>query len=1022
MMNSPSGTTGRLVRKVSALVGMVLALTIAGIATPANAVDGPLTVVSLTFDDSNADQLTAVDLMNASGLAGTFFTVSGYVGAPGYFTRDQLTQISAEGHEIGGHTVTHEDLTTVSAAEAKLQVCQDRATLASWGFAVRSFAYPFAAVDGQAMTAAQNCNYNSGRGLGDIRSRFGCSGCDYAETMPPEEPFYTKALDQVDSTWTLQDLTSAVTNAETTGGWVQFTFHHVCDSCDSLSISPGLFQQFTQWLAARATTNNTVVRTVGDVVGGAVKPIVPPDIAPAPGPGVNGLVNPGLETAGSGATPQCWQIGGYGTNTATFSRVSPGRTGLAAEQLVMTNYADGDAKLLPTLDIGACAPTVTPGHTYSLRAWYTSTTVTQFAVYLRQSAGSWIYWTSSPWFAPSATYTEARWDTPVIPEGVTGISFGLNLFQNGTLVTDDYALYDTVGAPAPLGNLVPVTPTISGTAKVGQQLTALPGTWTPSTVTFTYQWLRSGVAIAGATASTYTAVAGDAGAALSVSVTGSAPGYNSATGTASATSAVLPGDLTAQTPTITGTAEVGRVLTANPGAWGPGTVTFTYQWLRGSTTIAGATSATYTAGAADVGSTLSVDVTGSQPGYTSATRSASTTATVSPGGLTAPIPVITGSALVGQVLTASVGTWAPAPVALSYVWLRDGAAIPGATNPSYTVVAADLAKQLSVQVTGTKAGYATVARTSATVTVTQSSYIVSRLFGADRYATAVTMSQGYAPGVAKVYVVSGQSYPDGLSASAAAAHFDGPVLLTRGDRLPAVVNAELKRLAPTQIVVVGGTGAVSGAVVLELKKIAPVLRVSGADRYATSRAVALQAFGAGGATTAYIATGADFPDALSASPAAAHVNGPVILVPGNQTRLDSATTALLTTLGVTSVKIAGGTGSVSLGIENALKLQLGAGNVKRLAGSDRFATAVAVNRDAFSSSGTVYLVASADFADALSGAALSGAQDAPLFFSKRDCVPRAVLDSMSALGSDHVVLLGGTGMLSDRVLSLTPCS
>jgi hypothetical protein len=114
----------------------------------------------------------------------------------------------------------------------------------------------------------------------------------------------------------------------------------------------------------------------------------------------------------------------------------------------MTGYTSGDSKLLPSLDAGSCAPPATAGKTYSLRAWYTSTASTQFAVYYRNSAGTWVYWTSSPWLAPTTTYSQASFTTPALPAGATAISFGLNLFSNGTLVTDDYAMYDTVGAPA----------------------------------------------------------------------------------------------------------------------------------------------------------------------------------------------------------------------------------------------------------------------------------------------------------------------------------------------------------------------------------------------------------------------------------------------------------------------------------------------------------------------------------------------------------------------------------------------
>jgi hypothetical protein len=102
------------------------------------------------------------------------------------------------------------------------------------------------------------------------------------------------------------------------------------------------------------------------------------------------------------------------------------------------------------MKIRGCSPGVTPGHTYSLRARYASTAVTRYALYDRSGPGTWTYWISSPGFAPGSTYIQTVFGTPPVPAGATGISFGLNLFTNGTLTTDDYAIYDTVGAP-PVG-------------------------------------------------------------------------------------------------------------------------------------------------------------------------------------------------------------------------------------------------------------------------------------------------------------------------------------------------------------------------------------------------------------------------------------------------------------------------------------------------------------------------------------------------------------------------------------------
>ena len=141
-------------------------------------------------------------------------------------------------------------------------------------------------------------------------------------------------------------------------------------------------------------------------------------------------------------------------------------------------------------------------------------------------------------------------------------------------------------------------------------------------------------------------------------------------------------------------------------------MTYAYQWKRGTTVTSGATGATYTATASDVGASLSVTVTGSKTGYTSVTKS-SAAKVIAKGTLTAPTPTVTGTKKVASTLTAVAGTWGPAPVSLSYQWYRSGTLISGATTGTYKLVTADKGKTITVKVTGTKTGYTTTAKTSA---------------------------------------------------------------------------------------------------------------------------------------------------------------------------------------------------------------------------------------------------------------------------------------------------------------------
>ncbi|HKT56928.1 MAG TPA: CHAP domain-containing protein [Microbacterium sp.] len=259
------------------------------------------------------------------------------------------------------------------------------------------------------------------------------------------------------------------------------------------------------------------------------------------------------------------------------------------------------------------------------------------------------------------------------------------------------------------------TPKISGTPVPGATLTASAGTWSPAPVALKYQWYRAGSPITGATTTTYKPLTTDVGASITVRVTGSKSGYTSITRTSAGVVVKLA--LTATpTPTISGTATAGSVLTATPGTWTPGPVTLSYQWYRSGTPIAGATAATYTLTTTDRGTSITVVVTGSKSGYlTVARRSA---ALAIPRVLTAaPTPVITGAATAGATLTAKPGTWSPAPVTLAYRWYRNGVALTGATAATYTLTTADRGTAITVVVTGSKSGYLTVSRRSAAFAV-----------------------------------------------------------------------------------------------------------------------------------------------------------------------------------------------------------------------------------------------------------------------------------------------------------------
>ncbi|MET0304407.1 MAG: cell wall-binding repeat-containing protein [Microbacteriaceae bacterium] len=299
---------------------------------------------------------------------------------------------------------------------------------------------------------------------------------------------------------------------------------------------------------------------------------------------------------------------------------------------------------------------------------------------------------------------------------------------------------------------------------------------------------------------------------------------------------------------------------------------------------------------------------------------------------------------------------------------------------------------------------------------------VDRIGGADRYTvSASTSASTYKPGVPVVYIAAGGNFPDALSAGAAAARLGGPLLLVEKTRIPAPVAAELQRLKPGRIIVAGGPGSVSNGVVNVLGRYSTkVDRDGGADRYDVSRAVTARAFSAG-ASTVYVADGRGFADALSANSAASRTDSPVVMLPGNAKRLDSATTSLLRKLGAKKVVIVGGPASVRPELATALNAVPGVDSVTRFGGADRFAVSSAINRDTFSAAARVYVASGTTFPDALSGGPVASAHDAPLYVIPKTCIPSALAQDLKRLGTKKVTVLGGPGSVAPAIASLPTC-
>lgn len=188
---------------------------------------------------------------------------------------------------------------------------------------------------------------------------------------------------------------------------------------------------------------------------------------------------------------------------------------------------------------------------------------------------------------------------------------------------------------------------------------------------------------------------------------------------------------------------------------------------------------------------------------------------------------------------------------------------------------------------------------------------VYRLSGEDRYETSAKVADWSRQSDTTMFLATGRAFPDALGGAAAAGRLNGALMLTRPGDLPPSVADQLSWDKPGKVVVLGGTQAVSDAVVRQVRAVLPnaeVARWSGDSRFSTAARISRETYPQG-ASTVFLASGVNFADALAGGPAAAKVGAPLLLtMPGC---VPSATLAEIDRLGADNVVVLGGTTAVS---------------------------------------------------------------------------------------------------------------
>lgn len=290
----------------------------------------------------------------------------------------------------------------------------------------------------------------------------------------------------------------------------------------------------------------------------------------------------------------------------------------------------------------------------------------------------------------------------------------------------------------------------------------------------------------------------------------------------------------------------------------------------------------------------------------------------------------------------------------------------------------------------------------------------TRYSGSDRYATSAAISGLLKANVDVAYLASGTSFPDALSGAALAATTDSPVLLVKKTGIPGSIQAELTRLNPDRIVVLGGKSAVNDAVLKSAERFArsgEVTRLSGPDRYQTSAAIA--ALYPDGLDRVYIATGRDYPDALAGSALAGRLDVPVLYT--SPDGIPAAVAEQLERINPGKIVVLGGTSAVPEDQIGQLRGYTRSGTVDRIAGSDRYATSALIARGFPTGLPRVFVATGQDFPDALSGAAVAGSQGVPVLLTRYAELPSTVRNQISKADANAGVVIGGQGSVSPLV-------
>lgn len=292
-------------------------------------------------------------------------------------------------------------------------------------------------------------------------------------------------------------------------------------------------------------------------------------------------------------------------------------------------------------------------------------------------------------------------------------------------------------------------------------------------------------------------------------------------------------------------------------------------------------------------------------------------------------------------------------------------------------------------------------------------FSVKRLAGSDRYETSsLICDYGWNNTSANVILTTGEDFPDSLCAAPLAAKLKAPILITNKDKLNEYTKAEIQKLNPENVYIIGGKGVISPLIENELKDMnIKTERIAGSNRYETSVMVAKLL---GNPNEIFVTTGQNFPDALSIASVAAKKEAPIILSEKNE--ISDEFKEYLENNNITKSYVIGGKAIIDDNISSQLP------DCTRIYGKNRYETNIDI-LNAFNDEfnfNNIFIATGENFPDALSGASLAALTSSPIILASAHEaeVTKNYFESINYF-TNKVILLGGESVIPSYVIDYT---